>query len=81
MLFRSVVFPEVCTVSPEIEVAVNGQPKVYTWATPLSAAAGRARSVKITRMIEGKARTIPVDPADANALRMPMLPGDEIRVN
>ncbi|MBK7931051.1 MAG: hypothetical protein IPJ98_27335 [Bryobacterales bacterium] len=76
-----VVFPEVCTVSPEIEVTVNGQLKVYTWATPLSAAAGKARSVKLTRMIEGKARTIPVDPADGNALRMPMLPGDEMQVN
>lgn len=76
-----VVFPEVCTVSPEIEVTVNGQLKAYTWATPLSAVAAKARAVKLTRMLDGKPRTIAIDPADMQALRMPMLPGDEIRVN
>jgi len=75
-----VVFPEVCTVSPEIEITVNGQLKSYTWATPLSALASKARTVKLTRILDGKPRAIPIDPADANALRMPLLPGDEIHV-
>lgn len=76
-----VVFPEVCTVSPEIEVTVNGQPKVYTWATPLSAVAAEARSVKLTRTLDGRPRTIAIDAADGNALRMPMLPGDVMQVD
>lgn len=60
---------------------MNGQPKVYTWATPLSAAAGKARSVKLTRILDGRPRVIPINAVDGNALRMPMLPGDVMQVD
>lgn len=75
------VFPEVCTVSPESEVNVNGAVKAFTWGTPLSAAVRSAKSIKLTRVINGKRAEVAVDPADANALRLPLLPGDEVQFN
>ena len=75
------VFPEVCTVSPQIEVSVNGGEKVFVWGTPLSAAVGEAKQVRLTRLLAGKRSSVPIDAADKNALRLPLLPGDEIRLD
>lgn len=75
------VFPEVCTVSPEAEVTVNGEVRAFTWGTPLSAAAKNPKTIRLTRLINGKRATVPVDPTDANALRLPLLPGDEVQFN
>ena len=76
-----VVFPEVCTVSPEVEVTVNGQLKVYLWGTLLASAVGPAKQVQLTRLLAGKRSAVPIDASDKNALRLPLLPGDEIRYN
>lgn len=75
------VFPEVCTVSPELEISVNGQPKVFVWGTILASAVGNAKDIRLTRLLAGKRSTVPVDGTDKNALRLPLLPGDEIRLN
>jgi hypothetical protein len=75
------VFPEVCTVAPEIEVTVNGEQKVFIWGTALSSAVGEAKQVRLTRLLAGKRSSVPIDAADKNALRLPLLPGDEIRLN
>ena len=75
------VFPEVCTVSPVVEVTVNGEQKVFVWGTPLAAAVKGAKGIRLTRLLAGKRATVPIEAADTNALRLPLLPGDEIRVD
>lgn len=75
------VFPEVCTVSPLVETTVNGEQKVFVWGTPLSAAVKNATRVRLTRLLAGKRATVPIEAKDANALRLPLLPGDEISFN
>lgn len=76
-----IVFPEVCTVSPLLEATVNGERKAFLWGAILASAVGNAKVVRLTRVLAGKRAVVPINAADKNALRMPMLPGDEISFN
>jgi hypothetical protein len=73
------VFPELCSVSAEMEIVVNDVPKVVLWGTSLGSVATNPRELDLWRFYNGGQRPIELDPHDANALRLPLLPGDQIR--
>ena len=78
-LTHCTVFPEACSVSAEMEIAVNGAPKVVLWGSSLASVAANPRELNLRRFYNGSERPIEIDPHDANALRLPLLPGDQIR--
>ncbi len=73
------VFPELCSVSAEMEITVNGAPTTVLWGSSLASVAANPREVSLTRFYDGSQRPIEIDPHDPNALRVPLLPGDQVR--
>jgi len=73
-----VVFPEACSVSAEIEIVVNGVPRTVPWGSILSAVADKPRKVELLRLHAGRLTPVKLDPSDADALRLPLLPGDHL---
>ena len=73
------VFPEACSVSAEMEIVVNAVPKVVLWGSSLASVATNPQQVTLRRFYEGKLRPIEIDPRDKEALRLPLLPGDQLR--
>jgi hypothetical protein len=73
------VFPELCSVSAEMEIVVNGASKVVLWGSSLASIATNPRELNLRRFYNGSQRPIEIDPHDAIALRLPLLPGDQIR--
>lgn len=74
------VFPEVCSVSIEMEIVVNGTPRSVTWGSALANLLGQARHIELSRMYHGRLVPVQIDARDANALRLPLLPGDQVKV-
>ena len=74
------VFPEACSVSIEMEIVVNGTPRSVTWGSALASVVGQARHVELSRMYKGRLAPVQFDAHDANALRLPLLPGDRVTV-
>jgi hypothetical protein len=72
------VFPEACTVSLEIEIVVNGQPRTVLWGSALRSVAPNPKQLEVLRLHAGRAVPVEIDAADPNALRLPLLPGDRI---
>lgn len=72
------VFPETCTVSVEIEVVVNGAPRRVLWGSTLGNIAPHPRHVALLRYDQGRLAPVELNPADPNALRLPLLPGDHL---
>jgi hypothetical protein len=73
-----VVFPEACSVSAEIEIVVNGVVRILPWDSTLSAVADKPKRVELLRLHAGRLTPVKLDPSDANALRLPLLPGDHL---
>ncbi len=73
------VFPEACSVSAEMEIVVNGARKVVLWGSSLASVATNPRELNLRRFYNGSQRPIEIDPHDPDALRLPLLPGDQIR--
>ncbi len=73
------VFPEACTVALEIEIVVNGTPRTVVWGSLLAHVAQRPRRVEMWRLHSGRLTPVELDPSDAAALRLPLLPGDRIQ--
>lgn len=76
---RCTAFPEKCTVSLEIEITVNGAPRTVLWGSFLSSVAQKPRQLELLRLYRGRLTPVEIDGSDAAALRLPLLPGDEIR--
>lgn len=72
------LFPEACTVSLEIEITVNGEPRTVLWGSYLGGVAARPRHLELLRLYAGRLTPVEIDPGDPNALRLPLLPGDRI---
>lgn len=72
------VFPAACTVSLEIEIAVNGAAQTVPWGSLLANIAARPRRLELSRLYHGQLIPVQIDPADPNALRLPLLPGDQV---
>lgn len=78
---RCTVFPDACSVSLEMEIAVNGASQSVLWGTDLGGVLNhQARPVNLQRVYRGRARRVQVDGRDVNALKLPLLPGDRIQL-
>lgn len=75
------VFPEACSVSAEIKIVVNGKPQTAFWGTLLSTIAAHPQHLAMKRLYAGRLTPIKINPPDPAALRLPLLPGDEITWN
>ncbi len=72
------IFPELCTVSVEIEIVVNGTPRTVFWGSLLASVARRPRHLELLRPYAGRLTPVEIDFSDPKALRLPLLPGDRI---
>jgi hypothetical protein len=77
-LAHCTVFPELCSVSVQMEMVVNGEPRRVLWGSLLGAVAVRPKTVQLSRMYAGHPTPVEVDVSDPNALRLPLLPGDRL---
>jgi hypothetical protein len=72
------VFPEACTVALEFKIVVNGLARSVVWGSLLDSVAMQPRVLRLLRLNAGKLTPVEVDAGDANALRLPLLPGDRV---
>ena len=67
---------ELASASLEFEIVVNGKPGRTHWGGQVGAIVGAHRPFRMYRMLGGKPLPVEIDAADANALRLPVWPGD-----
>ncbi len=72
------IFPETCTVSLEIEIVVNGEPRTVLWGSSLSSIASKPQQLELMRPDRGRLAPVKLDLSDPSALRLPLLPGDHV---
>ena len=76
------VFPNTCTVSLEMQIAVNGQKRSVPWRSTLASVAPSARHIELLRRSGANHVTSQsIDPADPEAVRAALLPGDQVNWN
>jgi hypothetical protein len=75
------VFPEACSVSVEIEVVINGVRRSVLWGSLLGSVAAEARHLELSRLYKGRLTPVKLDPLDPNVLRLPLLPGDHLKLD
>jgi hypothetical protein len=75
------VFPEACKVSVEIEIVVNGEPRTVLWGSLLTSVGSGAHHFELLGRSAGGVTPVQVDLSDPNALRTPLLPGDQVKWN
>ena len=78
---RCTAFPALCTASPGIEIVLNGVARKVTWGSTLGSIAGHPRSVELLRDTNGRLASVPIDIADPESLRLPLLHGDRLNWN
>ncbi len=71
-------FPGFSTASIGIEILLNGVARKVTWGSTVGSVAGHPRSVELVRDSNGRLTPIPVDIADPEALRLPLMHGDRL---
>jgi hypothetical protein len=74
------VFPEACSVSVEMEIVVNGAARNVIWGSLLSNVVDRPHHLELWRLYHGRLLPVKLKSDDANALRLPLLPGDHVKV-
>jgi hypothetical protein len=73
-------FPEACTVSVEIRVRVNEKETSLIWGSLLQSVTGEhPQRVQLKRLYEGRLKRVSLNAEDGEALRLPLLPGDDIK--
>lgn len=72
------VFPESCTVSLEIAIRANGVRRTILWGSRLASVAVDAVHIELLRNHGGRLHLVQLDPNDPEALRLPLLPGDQL---
>jgi hypothetical protein len=72
------VFPEACSVSVEMEIVVNGLPRTVIWGSRLADVVDQAHYLEMLRMYRGRPTPVKLQVNDANALLLPLLPGDHV---
>jgi hypothetical protein len=73
--------PEWCTASLAIEVVVNGTARKVVWGSSLGSVAAHPRHVELLRVSNGRLAPVPIDAADPETLRLPLLHGDQVTWN
>lgn len=72
-------FPEACSVSIELKLVVNGKPQTAVWGSALSTiVTDHPTHVALKRLYGGRLTEVKLNPHDAYALRLPLVPGDQI---
>ncbi len=72
------VFPEACSVSVEMEIVVNGSPQNVIWGSVLSDVVADPQHLELSRIYRGHLIPVKLQVNDANALGLPLLPGDHV---
>ena len=73
------VFPEACSVSVEMEIQVNGKTESVVWSSRLSQVVGdHPRALSVKRLSGDRLVPVSMKRGDPGALRLPLLPGDQI---
>lgn len=72
------VFPEACSVWIEMRIVVNGQSKDVLWGIPLADVIHDAHNFQLLRVSNHRLLPIKLNIRDANAVRLPLLPGDHV---
>ncbi|MGH8272307.1 MAG: hypothetical protein ACRESG_08285, partial [Gammaproteobacteria bacterium] len=72
-------FPEECTVSIAMEVFVNGAPRNLSWDSDLAGVVDHPMHIEVLRSYHGHLTPIKLNPHDARALQLPLLPGDRVK--
>jgi len=76
------VFPSTCTVSLEMQIVVNGQKRSVPWRSTLASVVPGARHIELMRQTGAKHVTSQsINPADPEAARATLLPGDQVDWN
>jgi hypothetical protein len=71
-------FPEGCSVSIEMQIVVNGQPRTVLWNSTLGSIVTHPMDISLLRHYDGRMVPVLIDVRDPKALRLPLLPGDRI---
>jgi hypothetical protein len=73
------VFPDTCTVSLEMQIVVNGQKRSVQWRSTLASVAPSARHIELIRRSGANhVSSQSINPADPEAVRTALLPGDQV---
>ena len=72
------VFPQNSTVSLQIAITVNGVPRTVAWGSSVASVAPHPAHLELLRNYEGRLAPVELTPTDRNALRLPLLPGDQL---
>jgi len=78
---RCDALPEWCTASLAIEIVVNGAARKVVWGSSLGSVAAHPRHIELLRVSNGRLAPIPIDAADPETLRLPLLHGDQVTWN
>jgi hypothetical protein len=78
---RCTAFPDWCTTSVEIEIVANGVARKVVWGTTLGAVAGRPAHAELLRVSAGRLAPIAIDLTNPEALRLPLVHGDQLSWN
>ncbi len=72
-------FPEACSVSVEMKIVVNGRTDMLVWGSLLSSVVGdHPQHLELKRLFDGRLIPVEINFQDADALQLPLLPGDQI---
>jgi hypothetical protein len=73
------VFPQACSVSVEMKVVLNGKPQIVFWGSQLLGIVPQPlHHLEMKRVYRGRLTPVKIDLRDSDALRLPVLPGDEL---
>lgn len=72
------VFPEACSVSVEMKIFINRKMQIVGWGSLLESVAAHPQHLDVKRIYAGRLTPIKIDSRDPSALRLPLLPGDQI---
>jgi len=75
------VFPEACSVSLELGIKVNGTTRTVPLGSAVATVVVHPRYIKMLRSDFGRMAPVQIDVNDPEALRLPLLPNDQITWN
>jgi hypothetical protein len=71
-------FPENVRAAPDIGIFVNGEPRNVPWSTQLWTVVASVGSFRLFRLHGATPTPVELDATDPEALRLFLLPGDQI---
>jgi hypothetical protein len=62
-----------------MEIAVNGVRRMIAWGSTLGSITSSEQHVELLRLYQGQLAPVTLDRLDSNTLRLPLLPGDQVK--